>query len=71
MTNQTFNVIPLTRFFVDMEKQDEPLVTFSKAFSVIGLITQRKLDQAEKVLWEMDTSPREHLLDALEESGLL
>lgn len=71
MTNKTFNSIPYIKYFLDMEAQKEPFETFSSAFTVIGLVAQGKMNEAEEELWKMGTSPREHLIDALEDARLI
>lgn len=71
MTQKNFDSIPFIKYFIDMGKQNEPFETFSSAFTVIGLVIQGKMDEAEKELRRMDTSSREHLINALEAAGLV
>ena len=61
---------PLMDFFVTMNKHNESVETFSQALTIIGILDNGgDMNKVDMLLREMDTSPREYLMEALEASG--
>lgn len=61
---------PLTEFFITMNEMNEPDVTIAQALTIIGIVaTGGDMNKVDTLLREMDTSPREYLMEALEDCG--
>ena len=61
---------PLSEFFREMTLKNEPIETFEIALTIVGIAVQNgDMNKVDLLLREMDTAPREYLMDALEESG--
>ena len=64
------NMKPLSEFFREMTLQNETIETFETALTIVGIAVQNgDMNKVDTLLREMDTAPREYLMEALEESG--
>lgn len=54
-----------------MKDRDESQQTLNLAQAAVGAAVLEDWDRVRQILWEMDTSPREFLWEAMEFDGLL
>ena len=59
----------IVAYLAALDAQNEPEETYREAHAIIGLVGSGRTAGVDKLLRSMDTSPREHLMDALAAAG--